>query len=100
MVDSQRGFILRVGDQDDYSVLDDLSDVADKLFICGVSCLDCSVRGGFVGTGIDGESFAGNNYISLFHGQHGVKGSRLERELTAAEGENINEYLFRLKEEI
>jgi hypothetical protein len=82
----ETGYVIRVGDSDDYHVEGELSGVVERLRMNRVGRLV-----GFVRRGVEAEGFRGENYISLFWGVHDTEnGSTLQRELTILEFNEIN----------
>lgn len=87
----ERGFVMRVGDGDDYHVEDDLDGVVERLRMHRIRNLD----GFHTVLGVIAEGYSRNNYISLFYGTHSeAEGSTPERGLTYEEFDEINAKLL------
>lgn len=74
-------FVVRVGDQDDYHIEDEISDVAERLrmcrvegpltpYICTSSWASPSMRGKVVG--VESTDCRRNNFISLYVSDNGT----------------------------
>lgn len=89
MADVETGYVMRVGDQDDYHVESEIDGVVERLGMHGLSEISRDRR-----YGVSADGYGRNNYISLFWGTHGDEaGSDPIRELTDGEIEIINQYL-------
>lgn len=86
MISDQEGFIVRVGDIDDYHVESNISDVVKRLKRVGIKELI-----GITRLGVYADGYTGQNYISLFFGSHHkVHGSVCKRPITMDEFDHIN----------
>jgi hypothetical protein len=80
------GFVVRVGDADDYHVEHDIGAVAERLRDHGIRRLD-----GWTLGGVFAEGYRRDNYISLFFGKHDPEnGSTPQREITPDEYSRLN----------
>lgn len=99
----ETGFVIRVGDSDDYHVEDDIDGVVERLRmnrVTGpVSAWVFTGVGGDVASlgkvgGIEADGYRRNNYIALFWGTHDEKaGCGIIRPITPEEIAEINRWL-------